>query len=118
MNNNEWEKVGVIGVDAGLCWIGDPCYIISDHCEEFDNRDWHGFLKLLNKNEEIAKDEGKKGTAQFNCALGHAGLGVCVGTGFGDGTYDVFVKREPSEGRIAEVKVVFVDENAEDEDEE
>ena len=26
--NEEWEHIGEIGVDAGLCWLGDPCYIL------------------------------------------------------------------------------------------
>ena len=116
MSNNDWKKVGVVGVDAGLCWLGDPCYIISDHCDAFDNRDWHAFLTLLNKNERIAKDDGKNGTAQFNYEMGHAGLGVCVTTGCGDGTYPVYIKRDPIEGVVAEVKVVFIDEDEEEEE--
>jgi len=118
MENSEWEKVGVIGVDAGLCWIGDPCYIISDRCDAFDNRDWSKFLDILWKREEIAKEAGNPGTAQLNYQHGHAGLGVCVNTGYGDGMYDVFVKREPHENRIAEVRIVFIGEDDDDEESE
>ena len=39
--------------------------------------------------------------------MGHAGLGVSVSSGYGDGVYDVFVKRK--DNRIAEVKVVFIE---------
>ncbi len=28
-SGNGWEKVGVVGVDAGLLWLGDPCYILD-----------------------------------------------------------------------------------------
>lgn len=24
-----WTQVGVIGVDSGLCWVGDPCYCVT-----------------------------------------------------------------------------------------
>lgn len=48
---------------------------------------------------------------QLNFKAGHAGAGVTVSTGFGDGLYPVFVRKETLEGlgeRIAEVKVVFL----------
>jgi hypothetical protein len=32
--NENWKLIGHIGVDAGLCWIGDPCYIL--HREKGD----------------------------------------------------------------------------------
>jgi len=96
-DRGQWKKIGVIGVDAGICWIGDPCYILHQ--------------------EEIPKDIGKNWTEfcnrtdtpdnhwQFNYDAGHPGLGVCVSTGWGDGEYKVFAREE--NGRIAEVKVVF-----------
>jgi hypothetical protein len=43
----------------------------------------------------------------------HAGLGVTVSTGYGDGLYPVEVKRT-SKGRIAEVRIVFIEEEDED----
>lgn len=49
---------------------------------------------------------------QLNFELGHAGAGVVVSTGFGDGLYDVFARYRdiPDWGRrITEVRVVFVD---------
>lgn len=105
-----FEKAGVIGVDAGLCWIGDPCYILSEDADtKFDN--WSDFCAQHEKNE-------KKGAAQFNYKLGHPGLGVCVGTGHGDGTYDVLVRREGN--RVMEVRVVFdydIDDSDESDDE-
>jgi len=92
-----FEKVGEIGVDAGLCWIGDPCYVMSpDASNRFES--WDEFLTTLNKTE-------KDGAAQFNYRAGHPGLGVCVGTGHGDGTYDVIVRRV--KGRVMEVRVIF-----------
>ena len=28
-------KVGEIGVDAGLCWIGDPCFLMYIKIEKY-----------------------------------------------------------------------------------
>lgn len=70
--HDEWEQAGVIGVDSGRCWVGDPSYADSadDDCGD---------------------------------------VGVCVPTGWGDGTYPVFVKRT-DEGRVAAVTVRFIEE--------
>ncbi len=106
MSDTKWERVGAIGVDAGLCWIGDPCYVL--HKEEGAptsiGADWGEFCDRMGRD-----------VTQFNYDLGHAGLGVCVATGYGDGFYPVEVRRS-EDGRIAEVRVVFIPE-AESEDE-
>lgn len=112
MKDEKWTKVGQIGVDAGLCWVGDPCYIIHPHngTPKDLGKDWSEFCDRLERGE---KHQGKaqKGAVQFNYDMGHAGLGVAVNTGFGDGVYDVFVRysNEGSWGRrVAELKVVFI----------
>lgn len=107
MADKTWTKIGEIGVDAGICWIGDPCYIlhrdtpadIASSKKEI-GADWGEFcdkLRLYNDDKYT----------QFNFALGHPGLGVCVSTGYGDGIYDVLARFEGN--RIAEVRVVFID---------
>lgn len=98
---DKWEKVGVIGVDAGLCWIGDPCYCVTPDANEHPAKSWSEFCDELQRKE-------KNGVAQWNYKLGHEGLGVSIGQFGGDGTYPVYVKREPS-GLITEAKVVFAD---------
>ena len=99
MENNEWQKVGEIGVDAGLCWLGDPCYILGEDASEQPTKTWNEFCDLLGKKE-------KKGVAQWQYKTGHDGLGVTVSTGYGDGVYPVFIRRN-ADGRISAVKVVF-----------
>lgn len=95
------EEVGLIGVDAGVCWVGDPCYILHAEKAPADiGKNWGEFCDKL---------EEKGRPAQFNYDMGHAGLGVVVSTGYGDGSYPVYVRRN-SEGRIAEVRVVFIEE--------
>lgn len=109
---NEWETIGEIGVDAGLCWIGDPCYILHRDKEEQKEleksigNDWGEFC------DKIAGEEHM----QFNYPLGHPGLGVVTNTGFGDGSYPVQIRRDPKTQRIAELRVVFID-NEKEEDE-
>ena len=103
MKNKKWEEVGLIGVDAGLCWLGDPCYCVTPDADNHPTQTWIEFCDKLGKIEQ-------KGVAQWNYKLGHVGLGVSVSTGYGDGNYPVFVRRN-DEGRIAEVKVVFIEES-------
>ena len=97
----KWEQVGEIGVDAGLCWIGDPCYCVTPDADSHPAPTWGEFCDKLGALE-------KNGAAQWDFPLGHAGLGVSVSTGYGDGCYPVYVRRA-KDGRVAEVKVVFIE---------
>ena len=102
MIKNKWEKAGEIGIDAGICWIGDPCYIFhKDKMPQDIGQDWTEFCDKLEEKERYTNNY-----AQFNYDLGHTGLGVVVSTGYGDGCYPVYVKKN-EEGRIIEVKVCF-----------
>jgi hypothetical protein len=71
--------------------------------------DWDQFCQLLLKRE-------KEGVATWGFRENYEGngRGVTVSTGYGDGTYDVMVKRA-GDGCVAEVKVVFIP-GEEDED--
>ena len=111
MKKTKIIQIGVIGVDAGLCWIGDPCYIHPDniHGNNYPHdlgRTWEEFCDKL-------RDQ-RFGT-QFNYNKGHEGLGVCVSTGFGDGSYPVFaeISDEGDFGkRVKKVWIEFIsDEN-------
>lgn len=158
---NEFKIIGYIGVDSGMCWIGDPCYILTmPHCKKEEGKPlsseeesykhlyepkpypkdlgetWHDFcdkftgpleeieeedfIFKLNDNGEIILDENgliprglvKKvkqshlNYRQFNYDLGHPGLGVCVGTAYGDGTYPVLARFDKN-GRVLEIKIKF-----------
>jgi hypothetical protein len=105
--SSKWETVGEIGVDAGLCWLGDPCYILhkDDGKAPKDlGTSWMDFCKRLEQKEDA---HPTKRAAQFNYDMGHAGLGVVVSTGYGDGCYPVQIKRN-AEGRVAEVRIKFI----------
>jgi hypothetical protein len=137
---SEWRKVGVVSVDAGMVWIGDPCYLIESDVDESDDSDerpaetWRGFCRLLDSkiaddtpptkenlraptDEEILKHRLRANAQQWQFKAGHDGLGVTVTSGCGDGAYDVFV-REDKKGTVLEAKVVFIDEEDEEEEEE
>lgn len=92
-----YELVGHVGVDAGLIWVGDPCYVVAqDSSHSFES--WSDFCDLLQKNE-------KDGVTIFSYQAGHEGMGIAISSGWGDGCYPVYVKRK--DGRIKELKVVF-----------
>ena len=106
-------EAGVIGVDAGLCWIGDPCYILhkddKDKKPQSIGKDWLDFCDNLGTDYPTVK--------QFDYDRGHPGLGMCVSTGYGDGCYPVFVTKN-SEGRVVRVTIEFISYENEEELEE
>ena len=81
-------KVGEVGVDSGTIWIGDPCYILhkGKNLPASLGDNWGDFCKIINSSIEQPLKK------QFNCEYGHAGLGVCVSSGYGDGVYEVFAE--------------------------
>jgi hypothetical protein len=83
----KWEQVGVVGVDAGCILLGDPSYWMSG--KDYDKLICNGWSESL----------------QINYDLGHAGKGVVVSSGFGDGCYPVYVKKQ--HGRVKEVRIKF-----------
>ena len=96
------KQIGEIGVDAGLCWIGEPCYILhSDALPKSIAKDWDEFCDILHADKQYPTCK------QFNYDLGHAGLGVVVSTGYGDGVYPVYAEFN-DEGRVAKVWVEFI----------
>jgi len=105
--NNSPQRIGEIGVDAGLCWIGDPCYILhADPAPVAIGKDWSQFCDILDADNHYPTCK------QFNYDLGHPGLGVVVSTGYGDGTYPVYAEFN-DDGRVAKVWIEFIDRNDE-----
>lgn len=96
-----WKYIGRCAVDSGQMMLVDPCYVLRDNKEskdgvtyeellaEWEKVDWKGdYIDLPNK------------------------LGFVTCTGYGDGTYSVYIKtiEDPSWGhRVAELKIVFID---------
>jgi hypothetical protein len=94
-----WERVGVVGVDAGMVWIGDPCYCVTPDASCHPAKTWMEFCDLLHEG-----GFDSRGHQQFNVSTGIAGLGVAVSSGYGDGVYPVYIRRN-EEGRVAGVRV-------------
>jgi hypothetical protein len=95
--------VGNVGVDAGILWFGDPCYIMGDTASSRQT-DWGEFCTKLFKAEEESPHIGA------SSPLGD-GVGVCTSTGYGDGYYPVYVEYS-DEGdwgtRVKSVTVEFI----------
>jgi hypothetical protein len=99
----EVKQIGVVSVDAGLCWIGDPCYIL--HKEKLPKalgNDWGGFCRMLRA------DKQSPTAKQFDHDSGQPGLGVVVETGYGDGLYPVYAEFT-KQGRIAFIFVPCIE---------
>jgi len=105
---NTIKLIGEIGVDAGLCWVGDPCYILHrKHPPKAIGKDWGEFCDILHKGEQYPTAK------QFCYDLGHPGLGVVVETGYGDGVYPVCAELN-DEGRITRLWVEFIADEKDD----
>jgi hypothetical protein len=92
----KWEKVGTIGVDAGLCWVGDPCYVMGKDSSH-GPKTWKEFC---DKNQP-ARDDPWAPQQPLGPRVGFA-----ISAGYGDGEYSVYVVRG-ADGRIKAVKVRF-----------
>jgi hypothetical protein len=96
------KHLGRIMIDAGLCWIGDPCFTLPDKSDSNPGADWGKFCKELTLS---AMATGEPTAHNFD------GIGVCVGTGYGDGEYPVTAEIE--NGRVMSVTVDFSGEDDE-----
>ena len=94
------EEIGTVFVDAGIVMVGDPCYTLPDDGSTRTEtaRDWLKFV------DATFATEGPKGVYK---PLGD-GIAVVVESGYGDGEYPVFVRRN-DEGRVIAVEVLFDD---------
>lgn len=99
------KKIGEISVDAGVVWIGDPCYVFhQEKPPKAIGNSWSEFCDIIFNN-------GFEDSMQFNYDGGHPGLGVLVSSGYGDGVYDVMAEIE--NGTVRRVWIDFVPEDEE-----
>jgi hypothetical protein len=105
-------KVGSIPVDGGTVIVGDPAYVrgvlqaqeTEDAGKSFEER-----IANLTLRERLNAVEGHPDVLGFDTGIGGS-LAIQVPAGFGDGGYDVLIRRTPRTGRVAELRVVFVPE--------
>ena len=96
-DSDEWDEIGQVGVDAGMIWIGDPCYLAptdddTDQIATSPARNWDRFVDWF--------------CTPFRPTAQHP-LGVVVRSGHGDGSYKVYAKYY--KGAVAEVRIEFID---------
>lgn len=94
MPHSTEHHVGNADVDSGTIWLGDPYYLVG---------------MALNGTELFEKIQTTRFFEDHDgyCEPIGPGMGLTVDSG-GDGSYPVYVKYN-SEGRVAEVRVVFLD---------
>ena len=88
--------VGNADVDAGIIWIGDPCYVVGGDSSH-GPKDWDEFC------DKWWKSDGERAAAAE--PLGE-GVGVCVGRFGGDGSYPVYVTIG-SDGLVTKAEIFF-----------
>ena len=103
------KLIGHIGVDAGLCWVGDPCYVMGDEATSRVH-DWDEFCGLLMNEGEQHK--------HWSAPLGKS-TGFAINTGFGDGSYPVYIETS-DEGawgeRVKSITINFIEEEDDEDD--
>ena len=92
----DWVEIGEVWVDAGVIWIGDPCYVITEDAK-YPPKTWSEFCNMSSEAGLFSR-----GYAE---TLG-TGLGIELLTAYGDGTYPVFVQKN-EDGRTSKVMIDF-----------
>lgn len=123
LNKGRWELAGVenefgaleelnVGVDSGQCGIYD------DSAFPDDTGDYGGDDEPPSEYRKICEAvNGPDDSFGPGVAIVLDGRGVCSQSGYGDGGYNVYVSGDRETGLINSVKIVFIgDENEEDED--
>ena len=100
-------KIGTVGIDAGMLYIGDPCYVID---AALGKKPWGEFLDETYASQPDGSNalwwsvQGTLPNPAYKFTAGHV-----VTTGWGDGEYPVEVKLS-KDGRVASVTVTFIPE--------
>lgn len=95
MAQAKWKKVGSVGVDAGMVWVGDPCYL-------------SGEASLRSCPPRPIPSQWDQFCAWLTGAVTQQHpLGMVIRSGYGDGEYPVSV-RLTAEGQVAEMRVMFI----------
>lgn len=92
---NEWQHIGNVSVDGGLIRIGDPCYTIEK------GETWKDICDFLDAEKFYEKE-----FVSENHSKDIPGKSVFVHSGYGDGFYPVFIKKDEN-GRVASVLIEF-----------
>jgi hypothetical protein len=106
------KLIGHIGVDSGQMLLCDPCYIDS----MWKKKDVPNFNDLSDFEGEFNYLGAAHATlSEKSVGILDNGIGAVCSTGWGDGSYPVYVTYEGN--RISEMRIVFMSEEEEEEDE-
>jgi len=88
------KEIGQVSSDSGLCWIGDPAYVVhKKELPENLGKNWDGFVDKLGPT-----------ISRFQFDNGNKGLGITVTTG-GDGSFPVYAKT--GDGKVKSIMIIF-----------
>lgn len=90
------RQIGVITVDSGLCWLGDPVYLYNDAKKSLGVK-WEDVLK---------NTESMTTHKHFDHLQGDPGLGIMVKPWSGNGEYPVYAYFDENE-EIIRVTIEF-----------
>lgn len=95
------KVIGHLGVDAGLMYFGDPCYIPEDTVN-----DWDRFLdKHITDQTAIIKDAAWAVDRRGPSADEGIDFGIVVRSGMGDGIYPVIATI--CDGHVVRITIDF-----------
>lgn len=96
-----WKEIGEFSVDSGQLLLVDPCYL-NEWVDDGDDVDFNKFGEF-SYDGACSETSSEKGYGQLG------GLNaLVVSTGYGDGVYPVYAKKN-EDGRISEIKIVFIE---------
>jgi hypothetical protein len=91
-----WERVGILNIDAGLVWIGDPRYVLHRSAEEsIIGQSWKEFCDITLAGKTVFGEVVENGVNG----------GLCLDTG---GDRQLLVEALKNEnGTIREIRILF-----------
>jgi hypothetical protein len=92
------KMIGYVSVDAGILFVGDPCYQSDGRC---DFTDWGKFCNSLTENRN------EDGILELKHDNGARGKGLVFGTVIGDGIYPVYGNYDKS-GDMVSVTIKLI----------
>lgn len=95
--------VGHIGIDSGQAMVGDPCYL--DEWKTNEGEEWD----LEGKIGQYSYQGASATTIKNNMGELGGGRAVVFSTGYGDGSYPVYVSLDEN-NRVAKVVIDFTGE--------
>ena len=114
--DDTWTQVGQIFVDSGQVMVGDPCYLKDYEAGEF------AYDAELDATQfsyagacSASLSEAGAGMVGAYSEAHTSARAVSTSSGDGDGTYPVSVRYDVY-GRVAEMRVLFLEPDEDDED--